>query len=95
MLRAHCGIAKDYKRYANVLRLQLGTTKEQYLLRPTSITETISWFEHLESSINISTDIDKRRMPHVFTMARESQNYTRTVTLKIGKTQAIVPIFKI
>jgi hypothetical protein len=94
MFKANCGIAQDYYKYENVLRLQLYTTKEQYLLRPKLIQETISWFEHLQSSINISTDIDKRRMPRILTIARESENYKRTVTIVIGKTQAIVPIFK-
>lgn len=93
MLKATCGIALDYLRFSNVLRLRLGT-KEQYLVRPHAVPETISWFEHLQSSANISTDIDKRRMPRVLTLARESehQHRTRTVTLVIGKTHAIVPI---
>ncbi|CAO3648132.1 unnamed protein product [Mucor hiemalis] len=95
MLKANCGIALDYLRHSNVLRLRLGT-KEQYLIRPQTVPETISWFEHIQSSANISTDIDKRRMPRVLTLARESelQNHTRTVTLVIGKTHAIVPILQ-
>lgn len=106
MLKANCGIAPDYTKHDNVLRLRLGTTKEQFLIRPCNLPETISWFEHLQSSINISTDIDKRRMPRILTLSRgnrqrqypedqqQPHGQTRTVTLMVGKTQAIVPILK-
>jgi hypothetical protein len=105
MFKANCGIAPDYTKHDNVLRLRLGTTKEQLLIRPFTLPETISWFEHLQSSINISTDIDKRRMPRILTLSRgnhrrgtnqdqEQQQQSRTVTLMVGKTQAIMPVLK-
>lgn len=100
MLKGNCGIATDYKK-DNVLRLRLGTTKEQYLIMPLGdLPETVSWFEHLQSSANISTDIDKRRMPRVLTLSRgnnqlqEHLNHTRTITLNVGKTQAVIPVLK-
>ncbi|KAI8642402.1 hypothetical protein BD408DRAFT_416454 [Parasitella parasitica] len=100
MLKVNCGIATDYKK-DNVLRLRLGTTKEQYLIMPLGpLPETISWFEHLQSSANISTDIDKRRMPRILTLSRgnsqlqEHLNHTRTITLIVGKTQAVVPVLQ-
>jgi hypothetical protein len=97
MLKANCGIAPDYTKHNNVLRFRLGTTKEQYLMRPMGgLPETISWFEHLQSSINICADIDKRRMPRILTLSRANRQgqpaqQARTVTLIVGKTQAIIP----
>lgn len=94
MLKANCGMAHSYTKYDHVLRLCLGL-KEQYLLRPLGgIPDIISWFEHLQSSINISTDIDKRRMPRILTLVRGNNHQRRTVSLHVGKTQAIVPILK-
>jgi hypothetical protein len=100
MLKVNCGIATDYKK-DNVLRLRLGTTKEQYLIMPLgSLSETVSWFEHLQSSANISADIDKRRMPRFLTLSRgnsqlqERLNHTKTITLTVGKTQAVIPVLK-
>lgn len=100
MLKGSCGIATDYKK-DNVLRLRLGTTKEQYLISSLGhISETISWFEHLQSSANISTDIDKRHMPKFLTLSRgnnhpqERVNHTRTITLTVGKTQAVIPVLQ-
>ncbi|KAL9539091.1 hypothetical protein MBANPS3_010473 [Mucor bainieri] len=100
MLKGSCGIATDYKK-DNVLRLRLGTTKEQYLISPLGhLPETISWFEHLQSSANISTDIDKRHMPRILTLSRgnnqpqEHVNHTRTITLTVGKTQAVIPVLQ-
>ncbi|KAG2196726.1 hypothetical protein INT46_003866 [Mucor plumbeus] len=100
MLKVNCGIATDYKK-DNVLRLRLGTTKEQYLIMPLgSLSETVSWFEHLQSSANISADIDKRRMPRFLTLSRgnsqlqERLNNTKTITLTVGKTQAVIPVLK-
>lgn len=97
MLKANCGMAHNYTKHDHVLRLCLGLTKEQYLLRPIDLPDTVSWFEHLQSAINISTDIDNRRMPRILTLSRgtnQQQQQRRTVTLVVGKTQAIVPILK-
>lgn len=99
MLKANCGMAHNYTKHDHVLRLSLGTTKEQYLLRPIDLPDTVSWFEHLQSAINISTDIDKRRMPRILTLSRgtnnqQQQQQRRTVTLIVGKTHAILPILK-
>lgn len=96
MLKGNCGMAHNYKKHDQVLRLCL-ESKEQYLIRPNDLPDTVSWFEHLQSAINISTDIDKRRMPRILTLSRSSHphnHHRRTVTLIVGKTQAIVPILK-
>ncbi|KAI9361784.1 hypothetical protein BD770DRAFT_382672 [Pilaira anomala] len=94
MFKANCGIAQNYTKHDNVLRL-CTSLKDQYLLRPVAgIPDIISWFEHLQSSINISTDIDKRRMPRILTLARGNTTERRTVSLMVGKTQAIIPILK-
>jgi hypothetical protein len=98
MLKAKCGVAADCYRFKHVIRLRLGS-REQYLLRPVDggLPDVISWLEHFQSAANISPDIDKRRMLHVYTLARDthSSNETRrTMTLIIGQTQAIVPVLK-
>ncbi|KAG2213480.1 hypothetical protein INT47_009154 [Mucor saturninus] len=95
MLKANCGMAHNYTKHDQVLRLCL-ESKEQYLIRPNDLPDTVSWFEHLQSAINISTDIDKRRMPRILTLSRGTNRHQqrRTVTLIVGKTQAIVPILK-
>ncbi|KAI8875957.1 hypothetical protein K501DRAFT_149401, partial [Backusella circina FSU 941] len=69
MFKAKCGIAADYYRYKHVIRLRLGS-REQYLLRPvdSGLLDVISWLEHFQSATNISPDIDRRKMLHVYTL---------------------------
>ncbi|KAI8979776.1 hypothetical protein BDF20DRAFT_913286 [Mycotypha africana] len=71
MLKAYCGVAVDYYKKDNVLRLRLDPTKEQYLIQPIGdIFDIISWCEHLQAAANISADLDCRRMPKLFTLSR-------------------------
>jgi hypothetical protein len=84
MHKGNCGIASDYPNNV-ILRLKLA--QGQYLLRVNGLPEIISWFEHLQASINISGDLDKRKMPRIFTLSRAT-----TTTLTVGKTQAVIPI---
>ncbi|KAI8052614.1 uncharacterized protein B0P05DRAFT_562169 [Gilbertella persicaria] len=93
MLKSYCGIAVEYKK-SHVLRLWFSITKEQYVIRPMDdkLSELVSWFEHLQSSANISSDIDRRKMPRLLTLSRGNRSSRRTMTLTIGKTQAVLPI---
>jgi hypothetical protein len=82
--KGNCGIASDHPNKA-VLRLKL--SYGQYLLHVSGLPEIISWFEHFQASINISGDLDRRKMPRIFTLSRGT-----TTTLTVGKTQAVIPI---
>lgn len=84
MYKGSCGIASDHPT-ESLLRLKL--SNGQYLLRAKGLPEIISWFEHLQASVNISGDLDRRRMPRIYTIRRGT-----TTTLTVGKTQAVIPI---
>ncbi|KAI8879611.1 hypothetical protein K501DRAFT_335956 [Backusella circina FSU 941] len=64
---AQVSLAKDYTKYRHVIRL-LFKDGRQFLLRTHSEKHSAEWIALVESSANISTDLDKRLMPKFNTL---------------------------
>jgi hypothetical protein len=64
---AQASLARDYIKYRHVIRLVLNDGR-QFLLRTQSEKHSAEWITLIESSANISTDIDKRLMPKFSTL---------------------------
>jgi hypothetical protein len=69
MQQADAGLALDYVKRRNVIRLRT-MDGPQFLMRSTDAIEIISWVEHLQASANVSTDLDQRKMPKFITLPR-------------------------
>lgn len=69
MQQADAGLALDYVKRRNVIRLKT-MDGPQFLMRSTDAIEIVSWVEHLQASANVSTDLDQRKMPKFITLPR-------------------------
>lgn len=61
MQHAESGLGNDYLKRKNVIRVRL--EGEQFLLQAQDVASVIQWIEALQSSTNISLDLDERPMP--------------------------------
>ncbi|KAJ2955691.1 hypothetical protein NQZ79_g8343 [Umbelopsis isabellina] len=83
--------ALDYVQQLNVVRLKI-FDGAQFLLRTSNSYEIISWIEQLQTSINISLDLDERSMPKFHTLPQWRQwsqlpfywqpNYAREMAIR-------------
>lgn len=78
MQGVQAGVALDYKKYRNVLRIRMPDGR-RLLLRASSDTDMISWIEHLQASANISRDFDVCGMPRFLTVARSTDRLQGTI----------------
>ncbi|CAI2187398.1 401_t:CDS:2 [Funneliformis geosporum] len=67
MLNAQIGLASDYLKKRNVIRIRVSTGK-QFLFQTQSRDECVAWIEVLQSSVNISSTLDEREMPMFITL---------------------------
>jgi hypothetical protein len=67
MLNVQIGLAKDYSKRNNVIRVRV-STGSQFLIQVQDHKECVEWIEKLQSSANISTTIDEREMPMFITL---------------------------
>ena len=67
MLNVQIGLAKDYSKKSNVIRVRV-STGSQFLIQVNDHKECVEWIEKLQSSANISTTIDEREMPMFITL---------------------------
>jgi len=67
MLNVQIGLAKDYAKRNNVIRVRI-STGSQFLIQLHDHKECVEWIEKLQSSVNISTTIDEREMPMFITL---------------------------
>ncbi|CEG74096.1 hypothetical protein RMATCC62417_09362 [Rhizopus microsporus] len=67
MQGAQITVATDYMKHRHVLRLQIANGP-QLLIKTQTDADKMNWIDTIESSINISTDIDYRDMPQFITL---------------------------
>ncbi|CAG8608770.1 5100_t:CDS:2 [Funneliformis caledonium] len=67
MLNAQIGLASDYLKKRNVIRIRV-STGHQFIFQTQSRDECVSWIEVLQSSVNISSTLDEREMPMFITL---------------------------
>ncbi|KAI9246138.1 hypothetical protein BY458DRAFT_484692 [Sporodiniella umbellata] len=67
MQYAQVAVATDYIKHRHVLRLSIANGP-QFLIKAYTEMEKLTWIELLESSINISSDLDYRDMPQFITL---------------------------
>ncbi|KAL4245487.1 hypothetical protein ABKN59_009433 [Abortiporus biennis] len=58
---AESGLASDYVKRKNVIRLRL--EGEQFLLQARDVANVIEWIEGIQSATNVALDLDERPMP--------------------------------
>jgi len=68
MLNAQTGLATDYSKKNNVIRVRIASTGHQFLFQIQDRDECVSWIEKLQSSANISPTLDEREMPMFITL---------------------------
>lgn len=91
MQQADAGLALDYVKRRNVIRLRT-LDGPQFLMRSTDPIEIVSWVEHLQASANVSTDIDERKMPKFVTLPRRRRRPTgQDTTIANNSTAALQP----
>jgi hypothetical protein len=73
MQDAQIGLAIDYPKRKNVLRIRF-KTGHQYLIHADNKEECILWIEKLQSACNISSTIDERQMPMFITLPTRRRN---------------------
>ncbi|KAF8644913.1 hypothetical protein AX16_008196 [Volvariella volvacea WC 439] len=76
MQNAESGLASDYYKRKNVIRLRL--EGEQFLLQVKDEAEVVKWIEALHSATNIALDLDERLMPKVAPYPRRRRRRPRT-----------------
>ncbi|KAI8970831.1 hypothetical protein BDB01DRAFT_527295 [Pilobolus umbonatus] len=98
MYKARCGIALDSCYAPHIIRIRF-KSMDRYLIRPMGhIIQTISWMEHFMCAINISSDLDRMKMPHIIQIARPLDHTRRkgnTVTVEINKHSVVIPIYQV
>lgn len=67
MCDAEVKVASDYIKYRHVIRLKLHNGP-QFLLRTRNDKQSNEWISYIETSANISTDLDDRKMPTFITL---------------------------
>uniref|UniRef100_A0A1D1Z477 PH and SEC7 domain-containing protein 2 n=1 Tax=Anthurium amnicola TaxID=1678845 RepID=A0A1D1Z477_9ARAE len=68
MLNVQIGLATDYSKRSNVIRMRISSTGHQFLFEIQNHDECVSWIEKLQSSANISPILDEREMPMFITL---------------------------
>ncbi|KAI9273696.1 hypothetical protein BY458DRAFT_507917 [Sporodiniella umbellata] len=67
MQGAQVSVATDYLKHRYVLRLEIANGP-QFLIKTCTESEKFEWLEAMESSINISSDLEYRNMPQFITL---------------------------
>ncbi|KAI8889294.1 hypothetical protein K501DRAFT_239179 [Backusella circina FSU 941] len=67
MCGAEVKVASDYIKYRHVIRLKLHDGP-QFLLRTRNDKQSNEWISYIETSANISSDLDDRKMPTFITL---------------------------
>jgi hypothetical protein len=67
MQGAQVAVATDYMKHRHVLRLRIANGP-QFLIKTYTELDKLNWIDSLESSINISSDLDYRKMPQFITL---------------------------
>lgn len=60
---AESGLAADYVKKKNVVRVRLGG--EQFLMETGSPKEVVDWIEAFQAATNVALDLDERPMPKI------------------------------
>ncbi|CAO3616802.1 unnamed protein product [Cunninghamella blakesleeana] len=76
MQDAEAGNAHDYRKKKHVIRIRLHQGP-QLLISTMSEEEQLLWIEHLQASINVSVDLDHRKMPQFITSNRRRRRRGR------------------
>lgn len=66
--RAESGLAADYIKRKNVVRVRLGG--EQFLIQCVDQAHVVAWIEALQAATNVALDLDVRQMPKFITLPR-------------------------
>ncbi|SAL96076.1 hypothetical protein [Absidia glauca] len=69
MQDAEAGQASDYNKRRHVIRLRI-QQGPQFLIRTKGEDDQLVWIEHLQASVNVSLDLDTRKMPQFITSSR-------------------------
>ncbi|CCH45918.1 hypothetical protein BN7_5505 [Wickerhamomyces ciferrii] len=69
---AKFGLPVDYKKKNNCLRIRAET--EQFLIHFHTIDEMINWSNYLSTGINVSLDLESRKLPNDRTVPRRRRN---------------------
>lgn len=90
---AESGLAADYVKRRNVIRVRLLSdkgVKEQFLIQAYDQSTVIDWIEALQAATNVSLDLDSRPMPKLTTLPRRRRRRrVRQEDLSNGNTDAI------
>ncbi|TIC06384.1 hypothetical protein E3Q08_01298 [Wallemia mellicola] len=90
---AESGLAADYVKRRNVIRVRLLSdkgVKEQFLIQAYDQSSVIDWIEALQAATNVSLDLDSRPMPKLTTLPRRRRRRrVRQEDLSNGNTDAI------
>ncbi|KAI8336819.1 hypothetical protein BC941DRAFT_428174 [Chlamydoabsidia padenii] len=76
MQDAQAGQASDYCKRRHVIRLRIHQGP-QFLIRTKGEEDQLVWIEHLQASVNVSLDLDERRMPQFITSSRRRRRAVR------------------
>ncbi|ORX60569.1 PH domain-like protein [Hesseltinella vesiculosa] len=76
MQHAEAGLATDYRKRRNVIRLRIHQGP-QFIIRTNSDQDQLLWLEHIQASVNVSLDLDDRKMPYFITSSRRRARRAR------------------
>ncbi|KAI9469971.1 MAG: hypothetical protein EXX96DRAFT_588235 [Benjaminiella poitrasii] len=76
MQGAEVSVASDYTKYRHVIRIRIADGP-QYLLTTLTETDKNDWINAIDSSIQISSDLDVRKMPQFTTLFRRRRRQQR------------------
>ncbi|KAI8071242.1 hypothetical protein BC940DRAFT_293953 [Gongronella butleri] len=91
MQNMQVGWASDYLHHPFVIRAYNTATGEQFLLQTPTLQDMVEWIDCLQAAINISIDLDKRKMPTFVTLARSHyRHHNNLVTLIVNGAKVAV-----
>ncbi|GBC02071.1 hypothetical protein RclHR1_04440001 [Rhizophagus clarus] len=89
MLNAQVGLATDYSKRNNVIRVRFSCTGHQFLFQIQDHDECVSWIEKLQSSANISPTLDEREMPMFITLPMRRRRVGGVVPTTISSSSSL------
>ncbi|CAB4391217.1 unnamed protein product [Rhizophagus irregularis] len=91
MLNTQIGLATDYSKKNNVIRVRISSTGHQFLFQIQDHDECVSWIEKLQSSANISPTLDEREMPMFITLPMRRRRVGGVIPSSLSSSSSLSP----
>lgn len=91
MLNTQIGLATDYSKKNNVIRVRISSTGHQFLFQIQDHDECVSWIEKLQSSVNISPTLDEREMPMFITLPMRRRRVGGVIPSSLSSSSSLSP----